>query len=98
MKVLEGRLCVEVKGRERVLGPEDGEICVRPWTNHRLYPPSNDGATTTTRFLLYGEETRGVFRLDTVFFQNWEGYQDQVLMRGKRMDLLQVMCVSRVLR
>lgn len=100
MEVLEGRLCVEVDGHVRVLSREDGQICVKPWANHRLYPPPNDGATPTTttkiRFLLSGEETREMFRLDTVFFQNWYGYQDQVVLEGKRMDLIQVMCVRRI--
>ncbi|KAI9784389.1 MAG: hypothetical protein M1816_000860 [Peltula sp. TS41687] len=97
IEVLEGRLSVEVEGRERVLAPEDGKVCVRPWTNHRLYPAPNDdgdGATPiTTRFLLSGEQTREMFRLDTVFFQNWYGYQDQVVMEGKRMDPIQVICM-----
>ena len=103
MKVLEGRLCIEVEGRERVIEPEDGEVCVPRWANHRLYPPPlrdeecTPTATATTKFLLYGEETQEVFRLDTMFLQNWYGYQDEVVMRGVKMDLVQVMCVSRML-
>lgn len=96
MTVLQGRLCVEVEGRERVLGPEDGEIRVEPWANHRLYPPppgKGDGGATT-RFLLSGGETEEVFKLDTIFFQNWYGYQDEIVMRGAKMDLIQVLCVS----
>ena len=96
MQVLEGRLCVEIEGRERVLGPEDGEVRVKPWENHRLYPPptgKGDGGATT-RFLLSGAETEEVFKLDTIFFQNWYGYQDEVLNRGAKPDLIQVLCVS----
>ena len=96
MQVLEGRLCIEVEGRERVLGPEDGEVRVESWANHRLYPPptGTGGGGTTTRFLLSGGETEEVFRLDTVFFQNWYGYQDEVVLRGAKMDLVQVFSVS----
>lgn len=96
MRVLEGRLCVEIEGRERVRGPEDGEIRVKPWVNHRLYPPptgKGDGGATT-RFLLAGAETDEVYKLDTVFFQNWYGYQDEVLIKGAKIDLIQVLCVS----
>lgn len=45
-------------------------------------------------FLLSGQDSGEPFRLDTMFFQNWYGYQDEVVMRGGGMDLIQVMCVS----
>jgi len=93
MEVLDGQLCVEVDGQERVLGPDDGEICVRPWAHHRLYPPPNFEEARQSKFLLSGQETREVFKLDTVFFQNWYGYQDEVVLEGKSMDLIQVMCM-----
>ena len=98
MQVLEGRLCIEIEGCERVLGPDDGEVSVEPWANHRLYPPATgqkeDEGAALTRFLLSGGETMEVFRLDTIFFQNWYGYQDEVVMRGAKMDFIQVMSVS----
>ncbi|MCJ1247585.1 hypothetical protein MMC30_004800 [Trapelia coarctata] len=93
MEVLEGRLCVEVEGVKRELGPSDGEICVKPWANHRLYPPRDFAASPTVRFLLSGQETREMFRLDTVFFLNWYGYQDEVVLGGKGFDLVQIMCM-----
>ena len=103
MEVLEGRLGLETEGRERVLRPEDGQVKVDPWKNHRMFPPpplheksKRDGehARGITRFLLSGGETSELFRLDTLFFQNWYGYQDEVVMGGGRMDLIQVMCVG----
>lgn len=45
-------------------------------------------------FLLSDQETGEQFRLDTVFSKNWYGYQDEIVMRGGKMDLSQVMCVS----
>jgi hypothetical protein len=47
-----------------------------------------------TKFWLWGEETKEAYRLDTVFFQNWYGYQDEVVSSGGAMDLTQVICVS----
>lgn len=104
MEVLEGRLGLEIEGRDRVLGPEDGQVNVEPWTNHRMFPPPSlpqeetkgCGETTgaITRFLLSGGETRELFRLDAVFFENWYGYQDEVVMGGGSMDLIQLLCVG----
>lgn len=102
--MLEGRLAVEVEGTERVLSPKDGEICLQPWRNHRLYSPVTepgeqikghgdgwDGEKTV--FLLSGEDTDEMFRLDTVFFENWYAYQDLVVVKGQKINLLQVMSV-----
>ncbi|KAI5865273.1 hypothetical protein GGS23DRAFT_419325 [Durotheca rogersii] len=98
IEVLEGRLVVEVEGKESTLLPEDGEFTVLPWTNHRLYSPVSDrkseGAdpdTKVTRFILSGERTPEPLRLDTVFFENWYAYQDQVVLKGMKIDLIQVM-------
>ncbi|KAI2465118.1 hypothetical protein F4781DRAFT_410508 [Annulohypoxylon bovei var. microspora] len=94
LQVLEGRLAFEIEGKERVLGPEDGEVGVRPWTNHRLYSPVSEGTETdskVTRFLLSADSTPELFRLDTVFFENWYAYQDQIVVKGDKVDLVQVM-------
>ncbi|KAK4248350.1 hypothetical protein C7999DRAFT_40489 [Corynascus novoguineensis] len=108
VEVTRGRLVVEVEGREHVLTPATGEFVIPRWANHRLYPPpppspaaagtatgGGDGGDEDgkeTRFLLSGEDTPRVFRLDAVFFENWYAYQDEVLLRGKSIDVLQVMC------
>ncbi|KAI4864913.1 hypothetical protein F4820DRAFT_422089 [Hypoxylon rubiginosum] len=98
LEVLEGRLAVEIEGEERVLGPPDGEVTFRPWTNHRLYAPLSKGAEgkeepdlKVTRFLLSAQNTDELFRLDTVFFENWYAYQDQIVVKGDKVDLFQVM-------
>ncbi|OTA98696.1 hypothetical protein M426DRAFT_258180 [Hypoxylon sp. CI-4A] len=90
IEVLEGRLGVEVEGDVLTRTPFDGELLVRPWQNHRLYPLMDPGAKTT-RFLLSGEETSNAFKLDTMFFQNWYGYQDEVLRKGIKFNIIQVM-------
>ena len=102
IEVLEGRLGLEIEGWDRILGPQDGQVKVEPWTNHRMYPPrplvqqkvkTDSEYSGVTKFLLSGDETAELFRLDTVFFQNWYGYQDEVVMGGGCMDLIQVLCV-----
>ncbi|MDI1493403.1 MAG: hypothetical protein OHK93_005192 [Ramalina farinacea] len=101
IQVLEGRLGVNVEGfGERDIGVEDGEVVVKPWKYHLLYPvlddgrPNGEGRMKTCRFLLSAEDTGEALKLDTVFFQNWYGYQDDIVVRGAKMDLIQVMCVS----
>ncbi|KAI6085198.1 hypothetical protein F4821DRAFT_154394 [Hypoxylon rubiginosum] len=92
LQVLEGRIAIEIEGEERVLGPDDGEIPVRPWTNHRLYAPLNvDKDLEVTKFLLSAQSTDELFRLDTVFFENWYAYQDQIVVKGEKVNLIQVM-------
>ncbi|KAI0403371.1 hypothetical protein F4802DRAFT_295292 [Xylaria palmicola] len=102
IEVLEGRLAVEVEGVEHILSPRDREFTLQPWCNHRLYSPVTgigdppkgqddgwDGKKTT--FLLSGQDTDKMFRLDTVFFENWYAYQDLVVVEGKKPDVVQIM-------
>jgi hypothetical protein len=93
VQVLDGRLCVEVDGAETILTPDDGEFTFKAWHHHRLYPPPAHDAETC-RFILSGAETTHAFRLDEVFFSNWYGYQDDVVLNGKEFDLIQVLSVS----
>ncbi|KAI0111796.1 hypothetical protein F4814DRAFT_460893 [Daldinia grandis] len=90
IEVIEGKLGVDIEGKELKLGPEDGELVVRRWQSHRLYPIV-DSSTKTAQFLLSGEETSQPFRLDAVFFQNWYGYQEKVILAGGKFDTIQVM-------
>ncbi|KAI8624751.1 hypothetical protein F5Y19DRAFT_304950 [Xylariaceae sp. FL1651] len=102
VEVLEGRLAVEVEGVEHVLSPRSGEFKLQPWCNHRLYSPVAEvgGQATSqddewdgekTVFLLSGQDTDEMFRLDTVFFENWYAYQDLIVVKGEKIDLVQVM-------
>ncbi|EXV01933.1 hypothetical protein X797_004766 [Metarhizium robertsii] len=100
IQVVEGTLGVEVETTEYRLTAKDGEFSIDPWANHRLYPimdnalGSGAGDTVgakTTRFLLSGEKSRQAFQLDDVFFQNWYGYQDEVVMNGGKFDVIQIM-------
>lgn len=95
---------MEMEGVEHTLRPSDGEFKLRPWCNHRLYSPVTelevevkehddewDGERTV--FLLSGQDTDEMFRLDTVFFENWYAYQDLIVVKGEKIDLVQVMSV-----
>jgi hypothetical protein len=100
IQVLAGRLCVEQQtnhGGVIVLTPADGELCVKPWVHHRLYPAPEDLVEADNkkpvRFLLSGQETPEVFRLDTLFFENWYGYQDEIVVKGEPASLIQIMMV-----
>jgi hypothetical protein len=85
---------VEVEGTEILLDKESGEVCIRPWLNHRLFPPlAEEGGENLTRFLLSGEECPRAFRLDKIFFENWYAYQDLLVIHGEKPDMLQIMCV-----
>lgn len=96
VQVVEGRLGVDIEGQELVLGPDDGEFCIKPWANHRLCPPGLAVAESfpKTVFVLSGQETEQAYRLDTVFFENWYAYQDKIVVGGQKVDLIQVMSVS----
>ncbi|GKZ33528.1 hypothetical protein AbraIFM66950_003430 [Aspergillus brasiliensis] len=108
IEVLEGELCVEAGNQEYTLTPQSGRFCVRPWVNHRLYPPlvparqvqqshhedDDDEASKedkVIRFLLSGQDTPETFKLDTLFFMNWYAYQEETVVVGKRVDIIQVM-------
>ncbi|KAI1817209.1 hypothetical protein GGS20DRAFT_582717 [Poronia punctata] len=105
VQVIEGRLAVEIEGREYILTREDGEFRLPGWCNHRLYAPNNQGGEEDgdegdkgggegdkkTVFILSGQDTDELLRLDTVFFENWYSYQDRVFVDGEKIDLIQVM-------
>lgn len=99
IKVLSGTLGVEIERTEYKLRSQDGELRVPPWANHRLYPVLNTADQSglqdrTTRFLLSAEKSDVAFQLDDIFFQNWYGYQDEVVMSGGKFDIIQIMNVS----
>ena len=98
IEVETGILAVEMEGQERLLTADSGEVCVPAWTHHRLYPPSSAApkdpeAPKVTTFLLSGGDTPESLVLDNVFFENWYAYQDEVVVKGRKVNLIQVMSV-----
>ena len=53
-----------------------------------------DGGQETAKFLLSGEKTDNPSELNSIFLENWCKYQDDVVMNGNWIDLIQVLCVS----
>jgi hypothetical protein len=95
MQVLEGRLCYEVEGQELVLKPEDGEVCMKPWTHHCILPtPPTDGPSgRRTVFMLSGTDSDEAFKLDEIFYENWYSYQEEFIVHGGSLSLLQILIV-----
>lgn len=95
IQVLHGRLGVEIgSAGSRELQAADGEVRVPAGTHHRLFPPRRIEGDNQMVFLLAGDDTARALKLDTLFFQNWYGYQDEVLLGGKNFDLIQVLSVG----
>lgn len=101
MRVLQGRLRFEVEGQERVLTAADGEVCIEPWTHHRLLvlaPSQDDPAVAADDnrcvFLLSAADAdQQTFKLDEDFYENWFSYQEGIVVRGEKISILQVLIV-----
>ncbi|KAI1139194.1 hypothetical protein F5Y05DRAFT_381083 [Hypoxylon sp. FL0543] len=93
IQAVEGKVGLEVEGKEVVLTTEDPEFCIKAWANHRSYPlePERQDGSQVVRFLLSGERSRSVFQLTTLFFENWYKYQDETIRLNKKIDLIQVL-------
>ncbi|GKT43287.1 putative oxidoreductase YfjR [Colletotrichum spaethianum] len=95
IEAVRGKLAVEIEGKEIVLTPADGRFSIKPYVNHRSYPlpiSEQDDGNTKVAFLLSGEKTDNVFELNPVFFENWYKYQDEVVVKGAKIDLIQLFC------
>ncbi len=77
----------------RVFTEKDGEYALPPGPHHCIYgTPGQEGEVC--EFWLGASRSGGVFELDQAFFENWYGYQEDVMLRGVKPDPIQVMCVS----
>lgn len=98
IEATQGKIALEIEGREIVLTPADGRFDIRPYVNHRSYPipreRQDEEGRETVKFLLSGERTDNASELNPIFFENWYKYQDDVVVNGKWIDLIQVFCVS----
>lgn len=98
IEVLEGKLGLEIEGEERVMTPSDGVYAIQAFVNHRSYPlPEHlQEGCEVVKFLLSGEKTADVFELNPVFFENWYKYQDEVVVNGAPLSLIQLFSVSKL--
>lgn len=92
-RVLKGSLTVDLNGVPKHLTPGDREMVVRPYVHHVIYPtPGTE--TDEVEFVFSASDapdTQAV--LDQAFFENWYGYQEDVLQRGEKVDVIQVLAV-----
>jgi hypothetical protein len=95
IQALEGRLGLEIEGKELVLSAKDGPYTIRPFVNHRSYPlpESQQEGCQIVKFLLSGKKTSDPYELNPVFFENWYKYQDEIVVKGAQMSLIQVLSV-----
>ncbi|KAI8622919.1 hypothetical protein F5Y19DRAFT_30193 [Xylariaceae sp. FL1651] len=93
IQALEGKLGLEIEGKEIVLTPKDGIYIIYPFVNHRSYPLSvaRQNGGNIVRFLLSGEKTSRAFELSPVFFENWYKYQNEVVVNGAPISLIQLL-------
>lgn len=94
---IQGKMGLELDGKEHVLSAGDGPMSIKPYVNHRSYPLSlaqQDNGETVVKFLLSGEKTDSIFELNPVFFENWYKYQDDVVVNGAKISLIQLFSVS----
>ncbi|RYP06151.1 hypothetical protein DL764_003327 [Monosporascus ibericus] len=78
-RVLEGRLGLELEGKEMVPEPDVGEFCIPRWHSHRIFPPPDDDGPgglgpNRTRVLVPGSSAR-------------------TISTGKAPDMIQLMCM-----
>ena len=75
-----------------MLSAESGEVSIEPGPYHRLWP--TPGSEENLIFDLSASEAPDVpLIVDQCFFENWYGYQNDVLLHGEKLDIIQVMNV-----
>ncbi|TGJ86592.1 hypothetical protein E0Z10_g2191 [Xylaria hypoxylon] len=100
IEATQGRVGLEVEGREVVLTPgPDARFDIPPYMNHRSYPlllDRQEDGNTVVKFLLSGgskTDSPAASNLHPIFFENWYKYQDDVVVYGASIDLIQVFCM-----
>ncbi|KAK6074301.1 hypothetical protein SCUP234_08351 [Seiridium cupressi] len=92
IQAVEGTTVLEIEGRQILLSSDDPEYRIPAWTDHRTYPLDSElRENTVSKFLLSGEKTYELFQLNTLFFENWYKYQDEMVSSGRNIDLVQVL-------
>ncbi|KAI5862345.1 hypothetical protein GGS23DRAFT_94290 [Durotheca rogersii] len=94
IQAVAGKLGLEIEGKELVLTSADPEYTIGRGVNHRSYPierAGQDEGVTTVEFLLSGQRTPSVFELNTLFFENWYKYQEDMRKSNKPVSLIQIL-------
>jgi len=96
IQAVEGKIGLEVEGRELVLTPGDPEYCIDAWANHRSYPidpERQEPGCKIVKFLLSGDKTTELFQLNTLFFENWYKYQDETVQKAGNISFIQALSI-----
>lgn len=96
IQVLEGKAILEYGGLEIVMTKDSPPFTIAAWQNHRTYPLEPEaGDGDVVKFLLSADKIpQKAFKLNTLFFENWYRYQEEVLLSSGKFDLLQILSVS----
>lgn len=86
-----GSLTVEINGVPHVFTPEDGEYALPPGPHHCLYGTPGQAEGAVVEFWLSATPSGVAAELDQAFFENWYGYQEDIMLRGETPDPIQVM-------
>jgi mannose-6-phosphate isomerase-like protein (cupin superfamily) len=90
-RVVRGSLTVEIDGVPHEFVESDGEYALPPGPHHCLYPTYGQPEGAMTEFWLGATPSGSISELDQAFFENWYGYQEDILLRGVKPDPIQVM-------
>lgn len=88
---------MEINEVEHILTPEDGEVTLPAGPHHRLWATpveEREGEDAKVVFLISASLNSRTTMLDQAFFENWYGYQEDMMLRGTEPDLIQVCSVS----
>lgn len=88
--VKKGSLTVEIDGVPHAFTASDGEYALRPGPHHCLYATPGQ-ASDVVEFWLSASPSGVATELDQAFFENWYGYQEDIMMRGVTPDPIQVL-------
>lgn len=91
-QVLEGTAILEYRGQQHKLSKDSPPFTIRAWENHRTYPLQPHQGNNIVRFLLSADQIpQKAFKLNTLFFENWYRYQEEVIRNNGTFNLLQIL-------
>ncbi|KAI1335378.1 hypothetical protein F5Y15DRAFT_397766 [Xylariaceae sp. FL0016] len=101
IQVVHGQIVVQLEGQEQIRSAEDGELCIKAWTNHSWWPlqPTSSSVggkpSSDTRVLLWGQNTTSALDLqaDILFFENLYQYRDDTVKNKIEMNIFQLLCM-----
>lgn len=94
-QVVEGKAILEYDGRSNVISKDSPPFIIRSGKSHRTYPLEPEAGGHVIKFLLSADKVpQKAFKLNTLFFENWYKYQEEVLLKNGTFNILQVLSVS----